>query len=143
MPPLLQIASGRKPRVLLRKIQRDRPKEIVLHMSVAKLLRDFGRADWQWTHIPAGEARDKRTAGKLKQMGTRAGWPDFVLVPPSGNLHCLELKREGEKLSDEQDKFRDWCIRHGVPHVVAFSIDDALAAVDLWGCLTHRIGGAR
>jgi hypothetical protein len=112
-------------------------------MATAKILRDFARPDWQWTHIPSGEARDKRTAGKLKQMGTCAGWPDFVLIPPSGNLHCLELKREGEKLSDEQDKFQDWCMRHGVPHVVAFTIDEVLVAFNVWGCLMRRIDGAR
>ncbi len=43
------------------------------------------------THVPAGEIRNKRTAAKLN--GTKPGWPDFILTPPTGQLHCLELKR--------------------------------------------------
>jgi hypothetical protein len=33
-------------------------------------------------------------------MGAKAGWPDFILVPPTRQLHCLELKRLGEALSE-------------------------------------------
>ena len=139
-PPLLMLADGRRPR--LRKAPAERPKEIKLHMAVAKLLRDYARPDWQWTHVPNGEARDIRTAAKLKQMGTKPGWPDFVLVPPTGQLHCLELKRIGETLTAEQEAFRSWCISHGVPHVVAYSLDEVLTAFEAWGCLTIKIAGA-
>jgi len=141
IPPLLMLAEGRKARP--RKAPMARPKEIALHMSVAKVLRDHPRPDWQWTHIPAGEVRDIRTAVKLKRMGTKPGWPDFVLIPPAGQIHCLELKRQGETLSDAQEAFQLWCIRHGVPHSVAYSLDEALAALDHWGCLRIRIGGAK
>ncbi len=137
VPPLLALAQGRKVRP--RKAPAIRPKEITLHMSVAKLLREHVRPDWQWTHIGHGEARDIRTATKLKQMGVRRGWPDFALIPPTGQICCLELKRIGEKLSDSQYDFRTWCIHHGVPHVVAYTLDDALAALDQWGCLNIRI----
>jgi hypothetical protein len=78
-------------------------------------------------------------ASKSKQMGVRRGWPDFVLVPPTGQLHCLELKRTGEKLSPDQEAFRLWCVCNGVPHAVAFSIDEVLATLDRWGCLTIKI----
>jgi hypothetical protein len=105
LPPLLQLAAGRKARP--RRASPVRPLEVVLHMAVAKILRDHCRPDSQWTHIAHGEARDIRTAAKLKQMGVRRGWPDFVLVPPTGQLHCLELKRTGEKLSD-QKAFHLW-----------------------------------
>jgi VRR-NUC domain len=140
LPPLLALAAGKKVRP--RRAPVIRPKELVLHMAVAKLLREHCLPEWQWCHIPNGELRDKRTAGKLKQMGTKPGWPDFVLIPPAGQLHCLELKRIGETLSDDQEDFRDWCIRHGVPHVVAFTIDEVLTSFDQWGCLRIRTGGA-
>jgi hypothetical protein len=135
--PLLLICEGRKPRPP--KAPTFRPKEITLHMSVAKVLRDHARPEWQWCHIQNGELRDKRTAGKLKQMGTKPGWPDFVLIPPAGQLHCLELKRLGETLSDAQEDFQLWCIRHNVPHSVAFTFDAALAAIDAWGVLRIKI----
>jgi hypothetical protein len=133
VPPLLMLAEGRKPRP--RKAPMNRPKESVLHFAVAKLLREHCLPDWLWTHIASGELRDVRTAAKLKAMGVRRGWPDFILVPPIGQLHSLELKRAGEVLSDDQEAFQLHCIRHGWPHVVARTLDEALVALDAWGCL--------
>jgi hypothetical protein len=139
VPPLLMLAEGRNPR--LRGTPKSRPKEISLHMAVATLLRKRARPDWPWTHIGHGEARDPRTAGNLKQMGLQPGWPDFVLVPPRGQLHCLELERLGESLSDAQEGFRFWCVRFGVPHVTAYSIDVVLVAFEAWGCLSIKVAG--
>jgi hypothetical protein len=141
IPPLLMLCEGRKPRP--RKAPVFRPKESVLHFAVAKLLREHARPDWLWTHVGHGEARDIRTAAKLKRMGVQPGWPDFILAPPGGQIHCLELKRIGETLSDAQYDFRRWCISHGVAHCVADTLDQALAALDHWGCLRIKIGGSR
>lgn len=132
-PPLLQLIEGRCVRP--RKAPVVRQKEIALHMAVAKLLRQRCCGDWQWTHIGHGEARDARTAAKLRRMGLRAGWPDFVLVPPTGRFHALELKRSGEDLSAEQETFKRWAARHGVPFVVAYSMQDVLTAFAEWRCL--------
>jgi VRR-NUC domain len=74
-------------------------------------------------------------------MGLKRGWPDFVLIPPTGQLHCLELKRLGEKLSEDQIAFQTWCIRHGVPHSVCRTIDEVLAGLDHWQCLRIKIAG--
>lgn len=123
----------------IRKAKAPKPKEHVLHFAVAKLLRDHALPTWQWTHIASGELRDIRTATKLKNMGVRRGWPDFVLVPPTGQMHCLELKREGEKLTEDQEAFQTWCIAHNLPHSVCWTIDDVLAVLDLWGCLRIKI----
>jgi hypothetical protein len=141
MPPLLMLCEGRKPRP--RRAPKERPKEIALHMSVAKVLRDHARPEWRWTHFPAGELRDVRTAVKLRQMGVARGWPDIILVSPRGLLHCLELKRLGEALSEDQEQFRAWCIAHGVPHVVAYRLDEALAALDAWGVLRIETAAAK
>jgi hypothetical protein len=140
-PPLLMLAEGRRPRA--RRTPVARPREIVLHMGIAKLLRDHALPSWQWCHIPTGELRDKRTAGKLRQMGVKAGWPDFVLIPPDGQLHCLELKRQGERLSDSQEAFQLWCIRSRVPYSVCRTIDESLAVLDAWSCLRIKFGGSR
>jgi hypothetical protein len=123
LPPLLALAQGR--RVRARREAAPRPKEIGLHMAVADLLRRFARPEWRWTHFPAGEHRDVRVAAKLKAMGVQRGWPDFVLLDPSGRLHALELKRRGETLTDDQDTFRAWCAAGGVPHAVAFTFESA------------------
>jgi VRR-NUC domain len=145
LPPLLALAQGRKVRP--RSAPVVRPKEIILHFQVAKVLRQHIRPDWQWTHIGHGEVRDVRTAAKLKAMGARRGWPDFILIPPTGQTCCLELKRLGEGLSEDQAAFQNWCIRHAVPHSVCHSLDEALTVFDQWRCLTitqagRMIGGA-
>lgn len=140
LPPLLAIAKGGRARP--RKAKAPRPKEIALHMAVADLLRRFAKPEWRWSHFPAGEHRDVRTAAKLKAMGVQRGWPDFVLFDPSGRLHALELKRQGEGLTDEQKEFEAWCAG-GAPHEVARSIDDALAILTGWDVLRIKIARAR
>ena len=139
IPPLLMLAQGRRARP--RKAKAPPPKEIALHMAVADVLRRFARPDWRWSHFPAGEHRDVRTAAKLKAMGVQRGWPDFVLFDPTGRLHALELKRQGETLSEEQSEFQLWCIARGVPHSVNRSVDEALEVLGAWGALRIKIGG--
>ena len=89
-----------------------------------------------------GERRDVRTGARLKRMGLQKGWPDFQLVSPRGLFHALELKRVGEELTEEQEAFQLWSIRHGVPHSVAFTFDEALAFLDAIGCLRIKIVAA-
>jgi len=137
--PFLALAQGRKPR--LRKAPVVRPKEISLHMGVAKVLRDHCLPEWQWTHIASGELRDIRTATKLKRMGVKRGWPDFVLVPPTGQMHCLELKRVGEKLTEDQEAFQAWCAWTRIPHAVCRTMNEALVVLDGWRCLRIRLTG--
>ena len=80
---------------------RPQPNELQIHMSVAAHLRARARPGVWWSHFPAGELRDERTAHKLKQMGTKPGVPDVLLLI-SGRLYGLELKRHDGRLSPEQ-----------------------------------------
>lgn len=136
-PPLLVAMAGGKPR--LRRARVPVPKEISLHMAVAKLLTDHCLPDWKFTHIPSGEHRDVRTASKLKAMGVKRGFPDFLFISPYGSVRCLELKRPSATLTEDQKAFRLWCLAHGVPHVVAWTIDQVLVALDSWGCLRIKL----
>jgi hypothetical protein len=117
----------------------SKPKELVLHFAVAKLLREHCREDWIWTHIPSGEKRDIITARKLKNMGVQPGWPDFLLVNPFGEVHFLELKREGKKLTGSQNDIRVWCISHAIAHSIAYNVDDILRIFASWECLDLSI----
>ncbi len=120
------------------------PREVTLHFAVAKLLDDYAHPDWLHSHFPAGEERDDRTAAKLKRMGLKRGWPDFVLIAPWGLLHALELKRVGEDLTEDQDAFQAWCLAHNVPHALCRTMDEVLAVFGRWGCLRFKVaGGAR
>jgi VRR-NUC domain len=138
-PPLLMLAEGRRPRA--RKAAKFRPKEIAVHMAVADLLRRLARPEWKWSHFPAGEHRDIRTAAKLKAMGVQRGWPDFILISPTGKLHALELKRVGQSLTPEQQCFQEWCDKQAVPHAVARTILDAMRFLSAWGALIFGPGG--
>ncbi|MCB5173678.1 hypothetical protein [Microvirga lenta] len=127
-------------------ISRERlpsPKEIRLHFSVAKCLKDYARRDWQWTHFPAGEVRDEVTGAKLKRMGTKPGWPDFIFVSPEGVFHGLELKREGEGLNDDQEDFHNHAKAQGWKVAVAETFKDAVETLNAWGCLRIKFSEVR
>lgn len=135
MPPLLALAEGRKPRAKASE-RAPKPRESKLHADVANLLRYHCLPDWKWRHLWAG-ASNGRDGAIMKRMGVVAGWPDFVLISPQGSVRCMELKRSGEEIErgSPQAEFRMWCIAHGVPHVVAWTMDDVLKALGEWRCL--------
>lgn len=126
------------PGLPIRRLKATTPKELVLHMTVAKLLREHCLPDWRWTHFPAGEKRNIKTAAKLKQMGLQPGWPDFLFISPLGTLHCLELKRLRSNLTRTQMDFRLWCARHRVPCARASTLDEALSIFAEWECLNIK-----
>ena len=112
------------------------PLEYTTHVMVADDLTRFCHPEWQWTHHPAGEYRDIRTAMRLKRMGLRKGWPDFVLLDPFGRPHFLELKRKGADLTEAQEAFASWCnARQLVNHAVAYSYQEARRILIAWGAL--------
>jgi hypothetical protein len=133
IPPLLALATGR--RVRPRQAPATHAKELGLHIDVADLLRRHARPEWRWTHIPAGEPRDRRSAAKLKAMGMQPGWADFILIAPGGLSHLLELKRADEELSDLQEDFQTWAIVNRVPHAIATSMREVLTILTHWNCL--------
>jgi hypothetical protein len=134
LPPLLALSQGRK--VQARRAPVVRPKEIKLQVDVANLLRAHCLQGWRWTYINR-KAKDAREGAIFKKMGLAPGWPDFELISPLGLPHFLELKRLGEEIEDgsDQDDFRMWCVVHGIPHCVAWTIDHVLAAFESWRCL--------
>lgn len=140
LPPLLALSKGRKVRPR-RAPSISKPKELTaIHIPVAKLLKEHCLRDWRYTHFPAGEKRDKRTASKLKAMGMQPGIFDFLIFSPTGQLHCLEVKRSASaKLNRNQESFRLWCVKGGVPYAVAWTIDQVLLAFGRWGCLRVHV----
>jgi hypothetical protein len=140
IPPLLMICGGT---ARARKAPVARPKECALQCAVADVLRRHALPSWRWSHFPAGEWRGVVTGARLKRMGLMRGFPDFQVISPAGLFHGLELKRAGEILTDDQEAFQLWCIRNGIPYSVCWTIDEALAVLDAWGCLRIKIGGGR
>lgn len=115
------------------------PLEIELQKNVARLLKDYIRPDWRFTHPASGEKREPKVAAKLKAMGVMRGWPDFVLVAPTRVFHGLELKRAGGVLSDDQLDFQSWAQSFGIPYEVCFDLPGVLEVLGRWGCLRVHI----
>ncbi len=140
--PLPLFPARGKPRILAPRKPAP-PKEIVLQMAVAHVLRRLCLPTWRWSHFPAGELRDAATAGKLKAIGLQPGWPDILLIDPSGRLHALELKRRGAELiiTPQQEAFRAWCLEHQVPHAVADDLASATEILTTWGALRELGAG--
>ena len=110
--------------------------EDAIQVAVADALRQACQPGWAWTHVPNGEKRDRAIGVKLWRMGVQAGWPDIVLISPTGRPHCLELKYGQGKLNGAQRDFRDLMIAAGVPWAVARSVDEAIRILTMWGAIT-------
>lgn len=113
-------------------------REIDLQIAVADLLKYARIGGWQWTHIGHGEKRDVATAARLKRMGVKRGWPDFLLISPTGMVRMLELKVKGGRLTADQQELQSWCIKHGVPYAVAWSFEEAALCLTTWGVIAER-----
>jgi hypothetical protein len=126
--------------------------EFNLHVMVANILHRWGSKDWDWTHLPFGEHRSAKTGARLKRMGTKRGWPDFILFAPRehkvegqkylrayGRVYCLELKRKGAKLSDEQKNLMFSLIGKGHSYDVADNFADALTILKRWGAVRATV----
>ena len=113
-------------------------KELALHMALEQLLLHDCSPFWRYTHIPSGELRDKRTAAKLKAMGVKPGWPDFMFVGPR-QMFFLELKRAGEKPSDEQDAIGLHIISCGFGWLWTSSLEDAVATLKQLGIVRATV----
>jgi hypothetical protein len=110
---------------------------------VRDLIEPYLRRDWRYTHVPSGELRDDATAGKLKGMGVKPGFFDLLFLSPEGRYFWLELKRVPTKrLKGDQLRFQQWLDQHSLPYAVAWTTDQAYAALERWGALRiQRVGG--
>jgi hypothetical protein len=117
---------------------RARPKEIELQVQVVDFLEYAWPKHLPWWHVPNGEKRDHKTrvdrrtgktvrysptGQKLKAMGLKPGVADLCFVMPNGKGAFLELKRPGEDLSEDQEKFRDAVRPLGCGWAVADNFD--------------------
>lgn len=106
--------------------------ETALHMAVARFINLAWPRELPWTHFPAGELRSKAAGGKLKAMGLKPGWPDFIFVMPNGQLAGLELKVGTNDLSDEQIDVRQRLIACRCGYATARSVEEAEAVLARW-----------
>ena len=115
------------------------PPEFNLHVMVADTLGRWVNPDWQYTHIASGEFRTEATARRLKRMGVKPGWPDFILLSPAGVPYFMELKRPGGKLSEHQAVFSQWCVAHGVAFAICDTYEGVLKQLKGWNVVRSGI----
>ena len=83
-----------------------------------------------WSHLPFGEQRSAVTGARLKRMGTKKGWADYLVIHDGGIL-ALELKAPKGKQSPEQKDFADALVAAGGAYHVCRSLDDVKTALQL------------
>jgi hypothetical protein len=116
------------------------PLEFASHVLLADMLRRSCNPQWEWTHLPLGEKRHIGTAVRLKRMGARPGWPDFLFAGPNAKLVWLELKRKGNKLNEAQQEIEQHLRECGFEYLVTDNVNEAIAWLKRLGILRATIG---
>jgi hypothetical protein len=117
--------------------KRSRPSELEITRSVAQILDQFALPGWLHTHFPAGEKRSAATGERLKSMGLKPGFPDFLLIGPDGKHYWLEIKRHDGVLSPAQRVLMTAMVARGIPYAIARSPEDGLFILNRWGVIKN------
>jgi hypothetical protein len=112
--------------------RKPRARELPLHIAAASFMARALPEGVLWSHFPAGEKRDGRAASKLKAMGLKPGWPDFILVLPDGRAGFIELKAKGGSLSPDQKAFEKSAKALGARHAECRSLEEVEYALSRW-----------
>lgn len=92
------------------------------YAGIAKLLH----------HSPNGGFRTKVTAARFKAMGTRAGFPDLILLLPKAPFSYLaiELKTAVGRQAVSQKDYEILMTSHGGKYVVVRSLEQFMEVVN-------------
>lgn len=111
-------------------------KAVVSHLNARSEPRVF------FWHTPNEGKRGWVNAAALRAMGMTAGVPDLLILK-AGQLHALELKAPGGRLTPSQRLIMERMESCGAQTAVAHSLDEALVTLEFWGILkrsvTHRV----
>lgn len=83
-------------------------------------------------HSPNGGARTPYEGMTFKRMGTRAGFPDLVLLMPRGGYSflCIEMKQGKGRQSESQKEYQRAVESVGAKYVVCHSFDEFKVIID-------------
>jgi hypothetical protein len=116
-------------------------EESDLQIQVADLLAIYRKSRNFVFFAVSNEAMGAaRTGGGLarmarfKRMGMLAGVSDLCITR-LGKLYCLELKKPGGVMSKDQKEFRDNIIASGAEYSTAYTLDEAIDALKIWGII--------
>ncbi len=108
------------------------PSERSIQRQILAWMARVMPADAIWQHVANQTASGAGYMMELMRDGLRPGWPDLNIVH-LGRLYCLEVKRPGGRVSPSQRECHAALARAGVDVRVVYSVEDAQAAVLLWG----------
>ena len=82
-------------------------------------------------HSPNGGKRNVREAARFKAMGTRAGFPDLLLLVPRQpyNFLAIEMKASKGRQSDNQKQMQADMEAQGGIYVVCRSLDEFIGII--------------
>jgi hypothetical protein len=83
-------------------------------------------------HSPNGGKRDEREGARFKAMGTRAGFPDLILLYPNKFYPYMgiELKTSTGKQSEQQKEYQKMFEETGAKYIVVRSLDEFISEVN-------------
>lgn len=114
----------------------DKPLEKEVQKDILSTLAAYG---FVGVHVPNGavlagdERRRSMQMNALKRAGVKPGFPDLIVLGPPGKVGFIEVKREGGKLSHDQEHWRDCLALKQVPYAVCRSIQDTIDTLREWG----------
>lgn len=83
-------------------------------------------------HSPNGGKRDEREGARFKEMGTRAGFPDLILLLPNNfyPFMGIELKTDKGSQSERQKEYQKSFEEIGAKYVVVRSLEDFMREIN-------------
>ncbi len=136
MKPSLDDLVAKRRRILSKKpAQVLEASEDVIHVSILSFLMTVlpKRASPVW-HTPNGGKRNAGTARKMKNLGTRAGFPDLAWLL-DGKFYTFEVKPRGRYQSQVQKDWEKTIKNAGGFYAVIHDIDEARAQLIEWGVI--------
>jgi hypothetical protein len=112
------------------------PLEKTIQRSVLAYLRTRGI---DAVHVPngsvlAGGPRERAMqVNALKANGMRVGFPDLICIGSEGRVGFMEVKREGERLSEAQNHWHGALEFLGHKIATVRSVEDAAETLEQWG----------
>lgn len=84
-------------------------------------------------HSPNGGKRNAREGARFKALGTRAGFPDLILLFPAHGYHALlvemKTKQSGSRQTENQKEYQLLVEKYGYKYIVCRSFVEFQKAI--------------
>jgi len=131
---IAEVKQGRRPVTRMTRWRGGRRAEAQIQRAVFQHLRTRGAPGVFAFHPANGGYRKPVEAAILKGLGVVAGVPDLIAIH-NGRVFAMEIKAPGGCVSPKQRACIAALEASGVTTAVAYSLDEALATLELWGLL--------